>query len=108
MVQLIRADPDALIKLADGCLTAADDLGAHYRTQFGELSPPAAAFGALAASRSAARVAAALQLDAQAAIGTHVQVLEGDADRLVQAAFAYAEADDLARDGLGGSRGAPA
>ncbi|GAA2343701.1 hypothetical protein GCM10010170_028820 [Dactylosporangium salmoneum] len=54
--------------------------------------------------RGAARVAAALQFDAQAGIGTHVQVLEGDAGRPVQAALAYAEADDLARDGLGGSR----
>jgi hypothetical protein len=107
MAQELRAEPDALIGLADAALTAADGLGSHYRTGRRDLSPPADAFGNTRASAGAARAAETLLTEAGGAIHAHVQVLEDDADRLLQAAFAYLHADRLAAQRAGGSRRAP-
>src|SRR5262245_12021964 len=107
MAQELRADPDALIALADACLAAADGVGSHYRTDFGDLSPASAAFGNTRASAAVARAAAAAQAEADGALQAQVQVLEGDADRLLQAAFAYLAADRLAGRHMGASRRAP-
>ncbi|WP_432834540.1 hypothetical protein [Dactylosporangium sp. CA-092794] len=104
MAQDLRVDPDALIVLADACLTAADDLGEHYRTAFGDLLPPVAAFGNTVASARTARAAELAHAAAGDAVCGHVQVLEGDADRLLQAAFAYRAADRAADQRMGGSR----
>jgi hypothetical protein len=107
MAQEIRADPDALIRLADAALTAADELGTHYRTGVRDLVPPSAAFGNTPASADLAEVAGRLQPDARMAVYVHTQILESDADRLLQAAFAYLVADRRAAEGVGNSRGAP-
>ncbi|MER7002133.1 hypothetical protein ABT297_03675 [Dactylosporangium sp. NPDC000555] len=107
MAQELRVDPDALIRLADACLTAADGAGSRYRTGFRDLSLPADAFGNTPASAGPARVAGRLETEAQDAVYAHVQILESDADRLLQAAFAYRDADRLASQRMGGSRRAP-
>lgn len=104
MAQELRADPDALIMLADACLTAADDAGSHFRSGFRDLALPAGAFGDTGAAATAARAADEVLGFAQDAVSAHVAVLEGDADRLLQAAFAYAAADRAASTGMGGSR----
>src|SRR2546421_428471 len=106
MAEEIRAEPDALIGLAEAALTAADELANHYRTGGRDLLPPPAAFGNTRGSARLADAAAEVQPDAQRAVYVHVQILEGDADRLLQAAFAYAAADRRAAEGMGGSRGA--
>ena len=106
MAEEIRAEPDALIRLADAALSAADRLGDNYRSGVRDLVPPATAFGNTAASAQFAGVAARLQPDARLAVYVHTQILEADADGLLQAAFAYAAADRMAAEGMGGARGA--
>jgi hypothetical protein len=104
----VRAEPDALIGLADACLTAADDLGAHYRAGLRDLVPAAAAFGNTRASAATAGTAQAARAAAESAVRDHVDILEGDADRLLQAAFAYRAADERSGRQFDGSRQAPA
>ncbi|MGI5246976.1 hypothetical protein [Dactylosporangium sp. CA-139066] len=106
MTEEIRAEPDALIRLADAALTAADELGNDYRHSVRDLMPPSGAFGNTAASGPLAGVADRLQSDARLAVYVHAQILEADADKLLQAAFAYAAADRMAAEGMGGARGA--
>jgi hypothetical protein len=106
MAEEIRAEPDALIRLADAALIAADKLGNGYRLQVRELAPPGTAFGNTAASAQIAGAAGRLQPDARLAVYVHTQILEADADGLLQAAFAYAAADRMAAEGMGGARGA--
>jgi hypothetical protein len=45
---------------------------------------------------------------AESAVRDHVDILEGDADRLLQAAFAYRAADERSGRQFDGSRRAPA
>jgi hypothetical protein len=104
MADELRADPDDLIRLAAACLTAATTVGDPFRDRLPELVAPAYAFGDLPAATGAVVEAQALVENAGQAMLTHVQTLEGDADRLVQTAFTYRAADQLAAEGMGGSR----
>ncbi|WP_433082910.1 hypothetical protein ACQP1P_03140 [Dactylosporangium sp. CA-052675] len=107
MAQELRADPDALMTLAAACLAAADTLGEHYRTGLGELTLPADAFGDTRASAALAGTAAAIGAQAQKAVSAHVDILEEDADALLQTAFAYLAADRQAAQTVGNARRAP-
>ncbi|WP_433055844.1 hypothetical protein [Dactylosporangium sp. CS-033363] len=107
MAQELRADPDELIKLAAACLAAADTLGGRYRSDHGELDLPADAFGNTEAAAGLARTAAAVGANAHRAVSAHVEVLEEDADALLQTAFAYLAADRQAMQTVGNARRAP-
>jgi hypothetical protein len=89
----LQTNPDQLITLAAACLAAADTLGEHYRTGLRELALPADAFGNTRASAAPAGAAASVGAHAQQAVSAHVEVLEEDADALLQTAFAYLAAD---------------
>ncbi|GAA3275403.1 MULTISPECIES: hypothetical protein [Dactylosporangium] len=104
MGQQLRADPDQLITLAAACLDAAATIGEHYRSGLRELTLPADAFGNTAASAGLASAAAAVGANAQPAVAGHVEILEEDADALLQTAFAYREADRAAAQTTGDSR----
>lgn len=89
----VRADPQALARLAKTTLGGADGMSAAWSAAQGGVTPSGAAFGnSLEGGRCA--VAAA---EAQAAMeGTWRQVVgvyEGDVDRLYRVAFAYQQAD---------------
>ena len=100
----LRADPDELIRLAAACLAAATTVGDPYRDRLRDLAVAANAFGDLPSAEAAVEEAQALLEHAGQAMLHHVQVLEGDADRLVQAAFAYRAEDAVAGQRMGGSR----
>ncbi|WP_432985038.1 hypothetical protein [Dactylosporangium sp. CA-233914] len=108
MAQELRADPDELITLAVACLDAAGTLGGHYHAGLRDLTLPPDAFGNTGASPSTAYVAAEVHRFAEDALAAHVRIAEEDADGLLQAAFAYREADGWADQRLGNSRRAPA
>ncbi|MFI5906352.1 hypothetical protein [Dactylosporangium sp. NPDC051541] len=104
MAQELRADPDELIALAAAALTAAATVGEHYRSGLRELTLPADAFGDPAGAAALAELAAAVGAQAQAAVAAHVEVLEEDADALLQTAFAYREADRASMQTVGNAR----
>lgn len=106
MAKEIRADPGALSDLADASLAAASCLGDHFRTGYRQLPVPVSAFGTLSGTAAIHGTCTLLLQDAHDAITGLVEVLEGDADRLLRTAFAYHEADRLADLRMGGSRGA--
>ena len=108
MAKEIRADPGALSDLADASLAAAGHLGDHFRGGYRDLPVPAPAFGNLGGSAALHGTCTLVLRDAQSVISGLVAVLEGDAERLWRTAFAYHEADRLADQRMGGSRGAPA
>lgn len=107
MAKEIRADPAALIALADASLAAADLVGDHVRGGYRHLPLATSAFGDLPGAADAQEVGDLLLSDAMAAVAGLVAVLEGDADRLGGAAFAYHEADRQADVRVGGCRQAP-
>jgi hypothetical protein len=107
MAEQLRADPDDLLGLAAAGLAAAEALGSHYRAGLRDVTLPPGIFGNLGASAGAASASADLQRLAEQALQAHVQVLEDDADGLIQAAFAYRAADRWADQRVGGSRRSP-
>jgi hypothetical protein len=89
----VRADPQALARLAKATLGGADGMSAAWSAAQGGLAPSGDAFGnSLGAGRCALAAA-----EAQAAMNDTwrqvVGVYEGDVDRLYRVAFAYQQAD---------------
>jgi hypothetical protein len=90
----IRADPVALVRLADQLLRSSEQIDDGWR---GAQAPLAVNGFGDSASAAAAHDAHARALDAaDLALGRLVGVLEIDADRLCQVAIAYRQADDIA------------
>lgn len=108
MAKEIRADPGALSDLADASLAAAACLGDHFRSGYRHLPLPESVFGTLGGGAALHGTAVLVLRDAQTVVTELVAVLEGDADRQLRTAFAYHEADRLADQRMGGSRGAVA
>jgi len=94
----IRAEPDALVRLAAHTLTSADRLADALAAVQAAGSPAAGAYGnagvAPGAHASVERALAA----AETALGRLAGVYEGDVDRLYRAAFAYRQADSEAAE----------
>ncbi|MET7421382.1 hypothetical protein [Dactylosporangium sp. NPDC005555] len=108
MAKEIRADPGALSDLADASLAAASRLGDHFGGGYRHLPLPPSTFGTLGGAATLHGTCTLVLQDAHAAITGLAAVLEGDADRLLRTAFAYHEADRLADQRVGGSRGVTA
>ena len=89
----IRAEPTALVRLAEETLLAADRLAdALARTQTAG-SPPASAYGDTATAGQLQSTVDAVLAEAGTAATRLTGVYEADVDRLLQVAFAYRRAD---------------
>ena len=93
MADEVRADPEAIVRLAKATLAGADAMTDGWSAAQGVVAPPGAAFGnshagpALVAGSDGAAAAT------DATWRRIVTVYEGDVDRLYRVAFAYQQAD---------------
>ena len=103
----VRADPEALVRLAKTTLTSADAMTQAWSTAQGTVPPGSAAYGnSLGSGPPLATAAAAAEAAQRHRWGRLTGVYEGDVDRLYRVAFAYRQAD--VRRGRAAAPGPPA
>jgi hypothetical protein len=94
MSKEVRADPAALAKLAQACLTASIQLGDGHRNAQADLVVPVAAFGNSGEGSGLAQSCQLVGDELDTTVGRLVAVYENDTDNLYQAAFNYEKADE--------------
>jgi hypothetical protein len=94
----IRAEPDAIVQLANETLTAADQFADALAAARGTASPPGSAYGNCGLAASAHATVESALAGAETAVDRLTAVYEGDVDRLYRVAFAYRQADAAAAD----------
>ena len=101
----VRADPEALVRLARTTLTSADTMMRSWSTAQGTVLPGSSAYGNSPGAAALASSAAAAEAGNDAAWGRITGVYEGDVDRLYRVAFAYRQADAAAAERQRRARG---
>ena len=89
----VRADPEAIVRLAKVTLADADGMTEAWSSAQGAVVPPGTAFGNSAESGGCALAAAEALAAVDETWREVTGVYEGDVDRLYRVAFAYQQAD---------------
>ena len=100
MAAEVRADPEAIVRLARATLAGADDMSGAWSKAQGVVLPGAGAFGNATAGPAFATACASVTSAADSTWRRLVAVREGDVDRLYRVAFAYQESDAAAAERL--------
>ncbi|MEV8509885.1 hypothetical protein AB0368_34375 [Actinoplanes sp. NPDC051475] len=98
MADEVRADPDAIVRLAKATLAGADTMTDGWSAAQGVVVPPGDAYGNSSAGPAIAAAAAGAEAAMDATWRRIVGVYEGDVDRLFRVAFAYQQADSEAAE----------
>jgi hypothetical protein len=98
MADEVRANPDAIVRLAKATLAGADAMTDGWSAAQGGVTPPGAAFGNALAGPAFAASAAGAEAAMDATWRRITGVYEGDVDRLYRVAFAYQQADSEAAE----------
>ena len=93
MAEEVRAEPDAIVRLAKATLASADAMSGAWSAAPGAVVPGSDAFGDSAGSAALASAIATAEAATDAAWRRIVQVCEDDTDKLYRVAFAYQQAD---------------
>jgi hypothetical protein len=101
----VRADPEALVRLAEATLAGTDAMTAAWFTAQGAVTPGSAAYGNSLGAPALAAAAAAAGAGNDTAWSRITGVYEGDVDRLCRVAFAYRQADAEAAERQRRARG---
>lgn len=105
MADEVRADPEAIVRLAQATLAGADDMSDCWSAAQGVVTPPGSAFGNSTAGPAFATACTAAATSADTAWRGVAGVYEGDVDRLYRVAFAYQAADAAAAERQRRARG---
>jgi hypothetical protein len=101
----VRADPAAIVRLAEVTLSAADAMSDAWSAAQGVVASPVSAFGNAASGPALTAAVDAAEAGADATWRTIVGVYEGDVDKLYRIAFAYQAADRAAAERQRRARG---
>ena len=93
----MKVKPKDLTRLAEAVLDGSTEVSSAWQRFLGSSVVPAAAFGNLTVGAELYGAGVTVAESANAAVEALTGVLEGDVDRLYQAAFAYEEADNDAK-----------
>jgi hypothetical protein len=98
MADEVRAEPDAIVRLAKATLGAADAMSDGWSAAQGGVAPTVSAFGNSAAGASVSAAIDGAEAATDSTWRRIVDVYEGDVDRLYRVAFAYQQADTEAAE----------
>lgn len=98
MADEVRAEPDALVRLAKATLAGADAMTDGWSAAQGMVAPPGAAYGNSTAGPALAAAVAGAEAAMDATWRRITGVYEGDVDKLYRVAFAYQQADARAAE----------
>jgi hypothetical protein len=98
MADEVRAEPEALVRLAKITLSSADAMSDGWSAAQGVVAPGGSAFGNSTSGAPFAVSAAGAEASTDLTWRRIVQVYEDDVDKLYRVAFAYQQADSEAAE----------